>query len=627
LQVVCRQLWERLRPAVGGVITPDDVLKIGNVDDALADYYAEGVAAVARQSAVAERAIRDWFEQQLITEQGIRGQVLQGPDESQGLDNRAIDFLLNTYLVRKENRRGATWFELAHDRLMGPVKKSNAQWRQTHLSPLQVQAALWSRQGRPPDLLVRESVLADMEHWAEANPSALTPTDRDFLAACGKLRAQTRRERRNQMLIAALAVGSSVLALALVIALLKDLRHRAQLTQSEGALKAQQVVLEQRETELAKQKQDFADEQAKVARLNEEKAALENKLIGLLGNQQYTALAAQQTLGAKEKLSVAQRSKAATAADPGDIARTKWPDGTTLRASYLDGAPDLRDRVSRLAQQWTLYGNVRLDFLPPDPPPGAAPQIRVTFQGSGSWSFVGTDSQRIGPPEPTMCLNAASRATEPAAFSANVLREFGHALGMPNGLANPNTHIDWNKPALYEFYGRAYGWSTAQVDQFFLHKARGAPSEYPPFDPRSVMLIPIAKELTNDGFSVGWNSALSDGDKKFAARLYPFKDPPTELTPGGEPLKVEAERLRLDRYRFAVKTPGRYAVEVEGPTGAEITLFGPDEVSLLASVEESKEQKSQVAQALGAGTYYVKVRYFRLENGAQYTIRVVPAPG
>jgi len=48
--------------------------------------------------------------------------VLKGPEESEGLDNRAIRPLVSAILVRAERRRGATWFELAHDRLIEPVQ-------------------------------------------------------------------------------------------------------------------------------------------------------------------------------------------------------------------------------------------------------------------------------------------------------------------------------------------------------------------------------------------------------------------------------------------------------------------------------------------------------------------------
>ena len=83
---------------------------------------------MASETGVRERAIREWVDRQLITEGGIRGQVLMGAETSEGLPNAAIWPLVNAHLVRAEQRRGATWFELAHDRLIAPVRADNAAW-------------------------------------------------------------------------------------------------------------------------------------------------------------------------------------------------------------------------------------------------------------------------------------------------------------------------------------------------------------------------------------------------------------------------------------------------------------------------------------------------------------------
>jgi hypothetical protein len=112
LQLVCLRLWDRL-PEGATRILPADLEAVEDVDAALAAYYAERVAAIARATDVPERAIREWVDGRLITAQGIRGQVLQGAVTSDGLDNRAITALVKAHLVRAERRRGFTWFELA----------------------------------------------------------------------------------------------------------------------------------------------------------------------------------------------------------------------------------------------------------------------------------------------------------------------------------------------------------------------------------------------------------------------------------------------------------------------------------------------------------------------------------
>ena len=47
---------------------------------------------------------------------------------------------------------------------------------------------------------------------------------------------------------------------------------------------------------------------------------------------------------------------------------------------------------------------------------------------------------------------------------AALYHEFGHALGFIHEQASPIANIQWNKPVVYEYYQRVYGWSQASVD-------------------------------------------------------------------------------------------------------------------------------------------------------------------
>ncbi len=216
LQVVGYRLWAGL-PAGTQVIAIDQVASVGTVDQSLADYYAGHTAAVAQATGVKERAIRQWFAQKLITPHDLRSQVLLGVDQSEGLDNRAIRRLENAHLIRAEKRVGATWFELAHDRLIQPIKANNADWFQANLSLLQRQAELWHTQNHPEGLLLRHAALAEAEAWAATHAEEMTPVERDFLEACRKARALAERERRQNRWLRILAVVASVGALAAVL--------------------------------------------------------------------------------------------------------------------------------------------------------------------------------------------------------------------------------------------------------------------------------------------------------------------------------------------------------------------------------------------------------------------------
>jgi hypothetical protein len=206
LQVVCQRLWdarqtpdeitladlETLRAATSTASGGSEAQPSSPVDQALGDYYAAKVVEVTSRTRVPERAIRNWFDQQLITAQGLRGQVLKTPGSSQGLENTAIDELLNAYLVRKEDRRGLTWFELAHDRLVRPIQANNRQWYAVNLQPFQHKAAAWLSQGRPPTLLLAGRELEDAKNWR----GELTPGEIDFIQASREAELVVVRERQ-----------------------------------------------------------------------------------------------------------------------------------------------------------------------------------------------------------------------------------------------------------------------------------------------------------------------------------------------------------------------------------------------------------------------------------------------
>ena len=224
LQVVCCRLWQHL-PADDREIGEDDIEEVGEVDSALAGYYADQVRAIAGQTEARERDIREWVDQHLITGQGIRGQVLRGPQSSDGLLNEAIEGLEDAHLVRAESRHGSTWFELAHDRLIGPVRANNAAWYEAHLSPLQQQARVWDAQARSSGLLLRDQAFTEATRWADEHPGELTDTEMDFLQACREKHNQFLREQRHHRIVRWMSMGLSVFSVIAILTAVWALRE------------------------------------------------------------------------------------------------------------------------------------------------------------------------------------------------------------------------------------------------------------------------------------------------------------------------------------------------------------------------------------------------------------------
>ncbi len=128
LQVVCQGLWQDLPPEVT-LITYAHLRAFGDVNQALAEFYERSVRRVVRETGVREGKLREWFEQTLMTTAGTRGTVYRDQKRTGGIPNAAVDVLQNLHLIRGEWRAGGRWYELTHDRFIGPIQASNEAWR------------------------------------------------------------------------------------------------------------------------------------------------------------------------------------------------------------------------------------------------------------------------------------------------------------------------------------------------------------------------------------------------------------------------------------------------------------------------------------------------------------------
>jgi tetratricopeptide (TPR) repeat protein len=212
LQVACRGLWEKLTPD-RTVIEDRDIELFGDVTDSLAEYYETEIAKTAGGDERIERSIREWCGEKLIAGGNIRGQVLREVGRSGELDNRLIENLIDTHLVRGEQRAGATWYELSHDRLVEPILRNNQSWFAAHLSNVQQRALLWEREGEPESLLVTGAELAAAQRWAALQAQDLTEGELSFLAACRRRRRRVLQVRAAAAILFALLVVTSALGL------------------------------------------------------------------------------------------------------------------------------------------------------------------------------------------------------------------------------------------------------------------------------------------------------------------------------------------------------------------------------------------------------------------------------
>ncbi|MCL4300038.1 MAG: hypothetical protein KJ077_30170 [Anaerolineae bacterium] len=190
LQVVCYQLWEKLKERPAGQISSADLQELGNVDTALAEFYEQALQKTMAQTGISEMELRNWFSQYLITEAGTRGTVYQGTHDTAGLPNRAVKLLADQFLLRAEIRSGGTWYELVHDRFVEPILQANQAWRLKQ--PLIQMAQAWADAGHAETLLLDGQQLNDAlaSDW-----QGLGPLVAQFLEA-GQVAYQAKEEIR-----------------------------------------------------------------------------------------------------------------------------------------------------------------------------------------------------------------------------------------------------------------------------------------------------------------------------------------------------------------------------------------------------------------------------------------------
>lgn len=120
LQLAGEELWARDgRPGpLGRTFDPDEAL----------GRFFDAAVARARKGWGAERRIRRWLGERAQSPDGRRVGVLRGKRSTGGLGNALVDRLERERVLRVEERLGSHWYEVAHDRLLAPIERSNAAW-------------------------------------------------------------------------------------------------------------------------------------------------------------------------------------------------------------------------------------------------------------------------------------------------------------------------------------------------------------------------------------------------------------------------------------------------------------------------------------------------------------------
>ena len=139
-----------------------------------------------------------------------------------------------------------------------------------------------------------------------------------------------------------------------------------------------------------------------------------------------------------------------------------WDNGRRLRVKFLDGVPEVQDKVATIAKEWEAVANLtpRLRHRHGERAPG---QLRR--EGLLVVDRRHRRPDRAGAPRRPMNFGWLEPTTALREYQRVVRHEFGHALGMIHEHQNPAAQgvIPWDKPKVYAYYAQQ-GWSKDDVD-------------------------------------------------------------------------------------------------------------------------------------------------------------------
>ncbi|WP_367083347.1 M12 family metallopeptidase [Pseudomonas sp. HOU2] len=193
-----------------------------------------------------------------------------------------------------------------------------------------------------------------------------------------------------------------------------------------------------------------------------------------------------------------------------------WPSRSTLKIAFMDNpTPEHKKKIIAAAERWLPYISLKFEFVE-----GAEGHIRISTEGVGNSSFLGTDALEMFPDTPTMWLGIDPEHED---FETVVTHEFGHALGAMHEHQHPKAQIPWNKENVYNYYQNRplHPLSPGQVDDNIFTPFNDADALYLPYDRKSIMHHPISNNLTLGNWANPINREISEKDKELMRLIYP----------------------------------------------------------------------------------------------------------
>lgn len=204
----------------------------------------------------------------------------------------------------------------------------------------------------------------------------------------------------------------------------------------------------------------------------------------------------------------------------------RWQPGTTLTVGFLEPVDSsLQNLILSHMSAWSSRANIKFALSQSNP------TIRITLQGDGYWSYIGTDLLSIPASEPTMSLQGWSLQMPDSECRRVIRHETGHSLGSPHEHARPAIVALLDPAKTTAYFEATQGWSADVIAQQILTPLDESQLMGTTPEQDSIMCYQFPGQCTVSGQPIPGGNDITEDDYAFMASIYPGVTPPTPPPP------------------------------------------------------------------------------------------------
>jgi hypothetical protein len=191
--------------------------------------------------------------------------------------------------------------------------------------------------------------------------------------------------------------------------------------------------------------------------------------------------------------------------------------GINLKVGFMDNpSTDLRKKILLHMNAWGKTANISFVESSDNP------EVRISTETKGYWSYLGTDILSVKAEEPTMSLQGFTIKIPDSEFCRVVRHETGHTIGCPHEHLRRALVDRIDPQKAIEFYRATEGWDANMVrSQVLTPIEESSLMETPEPDQNSIMCYQIPGTITKDGNPILGGTDIDEQDYEFIAKVYP----------------------------------------------------------------------------------------------------------